>query len=134
LIFDTKGWTDGFLISATEDSITTTDIMLYYITIPFLANWHFGSSRNWYLNFGLYTGFLLDAKDSMLALNFTDGINKTDFGFSFGIGYKFKVNENIELFVDYDAQIGMRNIVKNPNGTNLRNARQSFNLGALLKI
>jgi len=134
LIFDTKGWADGFLISATEDSITTTDIILYYVTIPFLANWHFGRKRNWYFNFGPYTGFLIDAKDSISALNFTDEINKTDFGLAFGIGYKFRINEKIYLFAEYDAQLGLKNIINVPNGINLRNARQSFNLGALMKF
>ena len=52
LIFDKKGFGD-------DDN--DVDVNMDYITIPVMANWHFGSNRNWYLNFGVYGGFLLNA-------------------------------------------------------------------------
>ena len=30
---------------------------LNYIAVPLHANWHFGSNRNWFLNFGPTLGF-----------------------------------------------------------------------------
>tara|TARA_Y100000385_G_scaffold194656_1_gene201489 strand:+ start:476 stop:937 length:462 start_codon:yes stop_codon:yes gene_type:complete len=63
LIYDSKGWSNGFI------NTVTTDYKLNYITLPIMANWHFGSNRNWYLNFGPYVGFLVNAEDSELGLD-----------------------------------------------------------------
>lgn len=135
LIYDTKGWSDGFLIRTDENNNdVTTDIKLNYLTIPVMANWHFGSNRNWNLNFGPYAGFLVNAKDSELGLNLKNGFNNIDFGLAFGIGHKFKINDYLKLYIEYDGQIGIMNIFEEDSGNNVRNIRSGLNLGALLDL
>lgn len=68
-MYDTKGWADGFPISASEENIETIDIILNYLTLPVMANWHFNKNRDWYLHFGTYAGFLTNAIDSVLSLD-----------------------------------------------------------------
>ena len=82
LIYDNKGWSDGFITDENFNTVTT-DFKLNYVTLPIMANWHFGSNRNWYLNFGPYVGFLVNAEDSELGLDLKDGFKSTDFGFAF---------------------------------------------------
>ncbi|WP_233496696.1 outer membrane beta-barrel protein [Mucilaginibacter hurinus] len=42
-----------------------TNYKLDYLTIPVMANWHFGRTKNWYLHFGPYVAFLLNVKTSI---------------------------------------------------------------------
>jgi len=134
LIYDNKGWSEGFLTD--EDSNTTiiTDFELSYLTIPVMANYHFGSKRNWYLNFGPYVGILLNAEDSELGLDLKDGFQSSDFGLALGIGYKFQVGDNIKLFVEYDGQAGFTDVFEENSGDAIRNARSSINIGALFNL
>ncbi|MDG1057558.1 MAG: hypothetical protein P8O83_07495, partial [Flavobacteriaceae bacterium] len=61
----------------------------------------------------------------------------TDFGFAFGIGYKFKINDNIKLYIEFDGQSGFSDIFEENSGdlirtiSTIRNVRSSFNIGAL---
>lgn len=134
LIYDSKGWSNGFI------NTVTTDYKLNYITLPIMANWHFGSNRNWYLNFGPYVGFLVNAEDSELGLDLKDEFKSTDFGFAFGIGYKFKINDNIKLYIEFDGQSGFSDIFEENSGDlirtilTIRNVRSSFNIGALFNL
>lgn len=137
LTYDSKGWGDGFIESI--DSFgnfqrLTTDFKLNYLTIPVMANWHFGSTRKWYLNFGGFAGFLLNAEAAENGQDIKEGINSTDFGFAFGIGYKFEVSDNVKLFIEYDGQSGFTDIFKDNVGDTVRNARSSFNVGALFNL
>ena len=50
-----------------EDDFNNVD-KLNYLQIPLNANWHFGSNRNWYLNFGFAGNILLSAN-----AEFSDG-------------------------------------------------------------
>ena len=45
-----------------SDSGNFYEDKLNYLVIPINANWHFGSTRKWNLNFGLSPSFLIDAK------------------------------------------------------------------------
>ena len=112
----------------------TTDFKLNYVTLPIMANWHFGSNRNWYLNFGPYVGFLVNAEESELGLDLKDGFKSTDFGFAFGIGYKFEIDDNIKLYIEYDGQSGFSDIFEENSGDAIRNGRSSFNIGALFSL
>ncbi|MFC4221168.1 porin family protein [Flagellimonas marina] len=57
LIYDGKGWADGF-IDGEDFGNMTTNFRLNYVSIPVMANWHLGRNRNLYLNFGPYAGLL----------------------------------------------------------------------------
>ncbi|WP_440880363.1 porin family protein [Tenacibaculum sp. C7A-26P2] len=133
LIYDQKGWGNGFLDNYDTGERVISDYELSYFTIPVLANWHFGSNRNWYLNFGLYAGFLIDVnlKDISTNIELMESFETTDIGLALGIGYKFQISENTRLFFEFDGQSGFNSINKENNGENITNSRSSINFGAL---
>ncbi|WP_452224709.1 porin family protein [Lacinutrix chionoecetis] len=133
-IYDQKGWGNGFVFNEETSETTVTDFELGYLTIPVMANWHFGSTRKWYLNFGPYVGILLNAEDSVLGLDLKEGFNTTDFGLAFGIGYKFEIADNTKLFIEYDGQSGLSDIFENNEGDSVRNGRSSINVGVLFAL
>lgn len=133
LIYDSKGWGDGFITDENFNSFTT-DFNLKYLTIPIMANWHFGSTRKWYLNFGPYIGVLLNAEDSELGLDLKDGFKSTDIGLALGIGYKFTIAENTKLYIEYDEQAGFTDIFEENEGDAISNRRSSFNIGVLFLL
>lgn len=133
LIYDKKGWGDGFLNDIDTGETVTTDFTLSYLTIPVMANWHFGSTKKWYLNFGLYAGFLLDAKAAKKDVSTI--IESTDIGLALGIGYKFPIDDNTKLFVELDGQGGLTNVFsKTLDGSSIRNSRNSINFGVLFDM
>ncbi len=99
-----------------------------------MANWHFGSNRNWYLNFGLHTAFLINAKDSELDMDIKESLNSTDFGLAFGIGHKFQLSDALKLYVEYDAQSGFTDVFKENSGSRVSNGRNAFNVGVLFDL
>lgn len=131
IIYDNKGWADGFITNEDTDVTVITDFKLNYITVPVMANWHFGSRRNWYLNFGPYAGFLINAEDSELEIDVKEAFNTNEFGLAYGIGYKFSLNEKSKLFVEYDGQSGLTDIFEENGGDSVISNRSSFNLGIL---
>ncbi|MET0759358.1 MAG: porin family protein [Flavobacterium sp.] len=130
MIYDQKGWNDGFVESYQPTySSYTTDFNLNYLTIPVMANWHFGSKRNWYLNFGPYAGFLLSAEETARGSEVKDAFNSTDFGLAIGIGVKIPVTDKLKISLEYDDQTGFSDIFKINSGSAIRNSRGSFNIG-----
>ena len=127
LIFDQKGWGSGFL--ATVDDQFITDFRLNYITLPIMANWHFGKKRNWYLNFGPYVGYLAGAKATDVSTDVKDYFHNTDFGLAAGIGTKIRLSNNLKLLIEYDDQEGLIDIFKVNSGSAVRNSRASINVG-----
>lgn len=127
LIYDQKGWDNDFI--ETESGTYATNYNLDYLTVPVMANWHFGSKRNWYLNFGPYAGFLLSAKDSRFDIDVKEAFNTTDFGLALGIGVKIPVSDKLKIALEYDGQSGFSDIFKNNIGSSVRNSRGSFNVG-----
>ncbi|WP_437400014.1 porin family protein [Flagellimonas lutimaris] len=134
LIYDSKGWADGFIEDEENNSSTTTNFKLNYLSIPIMANWHFGSNRNWYLNFGPYMGLLISAKDSELGIDVKEVFKSIDLGLALGIGYKFKVSENAQLFVEFDGQSGFVDIFEENYWSSVNNARSSLNFGVLFGL
>jgi len=122
---------------------------LNYLTLPLNANWHFGKTRAWYLNFGAGVSFLLSAKTEVAASNIEDAspgtydikewVNSTDVGLILGIGYKFDLSENFQLYIDYQGFSGMIDIVndeelENYLGESPTNVRSAFNLGLIFTL
>jgi len=139
-IYDQKGWGDGFFDVTTNDGNTTTyegvNYKLNYLTIPVMANWHFTRQRNWYLNFGPYAGFLLNATTSgnpdVSNTNLKSYFNSTDFGLAFGVGVKIPVSDNMKFFIEAEGQSGFSNLVTNSgDSSTLQNARSSLNIGLI---
>lgn len=132
LTYDSKGWADGFFTNDDTGESFDTDYILNYLTIPVMANWHFGRSRNWYLHFGPYIGILASAKDSELGLDVKDAFQSTDLGLALGIGTIFRINDKTRLFLEFDGQSGLTEIFVDNSGEMLRNSRSALNFGVLI--
>lgn len=91
LLYDQKGWDNGFF------GTKTTNYSLNYLTVPLLANWHFGRTKNWFLNFGPYVSFLLDASESAGGQDVKSYFNSVDGGLDLGIGVRFPVAEKKQV-------------------------------------
>lgn len=132
-IYDRKGWDNDFILVSDQfdpvNRYARTDINLDYLTIPVMAGWHFGSKRNWYINFGPYIGFLMNAKDTTLDSDLKDSFNKVDGGIAFGIGVKIPVSNKIKFFIEYEGQGGISEVFKYNEDDQITNARSSFNVG-----
>jgi hypothetical protein len=130
LIYDQKGWADGYLVDAEEETINDINFRLNYITIPVTANWHFGRMKNWYLNFGPYAGFLLNATQTSGNTDIKPAFNNTDFGIALGIGVKFPITDKVRLFIEDEGEAGVVNILKgSPDGILIQNVRSGINVG-----
>lgn len=127
LIYDQKGWDNGYI----EDNSGSynTDFNLNYLTVPVMANWHFGNTRNWYLEFGPYFGFLLNAEEERFGTDVSDGFNKNDMGLAYGIGVKIPLNNKLKLFFEYEGQSGFNDIFQENDYSAVTNSRSSFNIG-----
>ncbi|MBS1527058.1 MAG: PorT family protein [Bacteroidetes bacterium] len=134
-IFDQKGWANGTLFLPDGSEIDGVDYRLNYITIPVMADWHFGRRRNWYLNFGPYLGFLTNASETSNSADVNPLFNTTDVGIAFGIGVKIPVSNTASIFFEYDGQGGLTDL-SSPlnNGGTYQNIRNSFNVGLLFPL
>ncbi|MBP6557949.1 MAG: PorT family protein [Flavobacterium sp.] len=128
LIYDQKGWDNGY-IENSEGFEYNTDFNVNYLTVPVMANWHFGTKKNWFLEFGPYMGFLLNAEDSRFGTDVTDAFNSTDIGLALGIGVKIPLNDKIKLFFEYEGQGGLNDIFKDNYYSTATNSRSSINVG-----
>ena len=126
-IYDQKGWNSGYLNYGGNS--VRTDYHLDYLTIPLMANWHFGRTKNWYLNFGPYLGFLLSAKESTGNEDIKNAFNTFDGGLDVGIGVKFPVSNNKKFFIELNGTGGASDIIKNNQGSSIRNSVSAINIG-----
>jgi opacity protein-like surface antigen len=149
LIYDQKGWGNGYVVTqltTPDGQISNTlagDIRSNYLTVPIMANWHFGRRRNWYLHFGPYVGFLMNAKLNPYGGQGYDGgsvdvkndLNSTDFGLALGIGIKFPISDKVKLFIEDDGQAGIANLIKQTDGSrNIQSERSSINIGFVFAV
>ena len=126
--YDQKGWNNGY-VTFDDGSTQNANFQLNYVTVPLLASWHFTRERNWYLHFGPYAGFLLNAKESITDTDVKDAISSTDFGLAFGVGVSFRIADNTKFFVETDGQAGFANIFKDSSNGTAQNIRSSLNAG-----
>lgn len=129
IIYDPKG---------SKDSGNNVD-KLNYVTIPVNANWHFGSTRKWFLNFGPALSILTNAESELsngTTVDIKEVVNSVDVGLAIGIGYKFPVSDNFELYIDYQGLGGFLDVTNNKLNLpySLKNSRSSFNIGGVFKL
>jgi opacity protein-like surface antigen len=132
VIYDQKGWNNGFIQNSfdpVEPAFVETNFNLNYVTVPVMANWHFGNTKNWYLNFGPYVGFLVSADETRFDTDLKEAFNSTDFGLSFGIGVKIPVSDKLKLSLEYEGQGGFTDIFADNPDNAVQNTRGSFNVG-----
>jgi hypothetical protein len=138
LIFDQKGWSNSYAYAGEENGVAiypNVNFNLNYLTVPLMANWHFGKTRSWYLHFGPYIGFLLSDKDVPDNVVIKPTYNTIDVGLDLGIGVKFPVSKTFNLFLEADGQGGFINIFKGTNdGSSVQNDRSSLNFGFNIAI
>ena len=142
LTYDQKGLDNGYLAfydnNGNSTEVDGVNYHLNYLTIPVMADWHFGRMRNWYLNFGPYVGVLLNATESSNSgVDIKSGINTTDVGLALGIGVKFPISNSAKLFIETDGQGGVTNVFKNNDfqtGQSSQNVRSSINFGILFPL
>ncbi|MBW4358913.1 porin family protein [Flavobacterium taihuense] len=115
----------------------TLEDKLNYLSIPLNANWHFGSTRKWNLNFGFSPSFLLNAEVSDTAGHSMEIpssiIESFQLGFTYGIGYKIEVNEKFGILLDWQGFAGLTNINK-ANSSDIKNSGSSFNVGGVIQL
>ena len=104
---------------------------LNYLSVPVNANWHFGSTRKWNLNFGPSFGILMNAEAN--GEDIKDMANGFQFGLAYGIGYKIEINESFSILVDFQGMSGLSEVPKESDYT-LKNAYSAINVGAVLKL
>lgn len=102
-----------------------------YLNIPVNANWHFGSTRKWNLNFGLTSGFLLSGDIDGASVK--DQMKGFQLGISYGVGYKLEMSENFSFLFDVQALTAVTNYVKNESVSRM-NAGSSINVGAVFSL
>jgi opacity protein-like surface antigen len=130
VIFDQKGWSnDNVTFSDSNANGLVTDYRLNYLTLPVMANWHFGKKRNWYLNFGPYAGYLISARTTSPDFDMKDIFQQVDFGLAAGIGTKFRLSDKVKLLLEYNEQTGVLHIFKAYPSSSAINVRGSFNVG-----
>lgn len=110
---------------------------LDYLSVPINAAWHFGRDRSWYMNIGptvsiLLSGMAENEAGDVIDLTDAEGpvYKEYDFGPSVGIGYKFHLDYNTQIFLDYQGYASFLNIAEG-YPFQLRNFRNSFNFGVI---
>ncbi|WP_445735724.1 porin family protein [Mariniflexile sp.] len=127
IIYDSKGTK---ITQSGQDYIDK----LNYIAVPLHANWHFGSNRNWFLNFGPTIGFLASAKADTPFGEFDakDKIKSSfDAGLGVGIGYKFDIADDTQLYIQYQGYNGFIDLFD--EDFSVFNATSAFNIGVIFQ-
>lgn len=124
LVFDKMGGEYQFNYVKIEDKIN-------YVSVPLNANWHFGSTRKWNLNFGLSPSFLTSANTN--GMDIKDGLESFQLGFTYGIGYKIEVTPKFGVLIDLQLYNGLTNISADKN-YEFTNSGGGFNVGAVLEL
>ncbi|MGV8993646.1 MAG: outer membrane beta-barrel protein [Flavobacterium sp.] len=104
---------------------------LDYLNIPLNANWHFGSTRKWNLNFGLLTGFKISNADEQNIFGIKS--KETQTAINGGIGYKIEINNQIGILLDYQFLVGLTNIDQDQIYS-VRNKGGNINVGLVIKL
>jgi hypothetical protein len=127
-IYDQKGYGGGNSQVGDGTVNNSVDFRFNYITIPVMANWHFGRTNNWYLDLGPYIGFLISAKETDNNLDVSSAVNDIDAGLALGIGLKIPISSYKKVFIEYDGQSGITNAY-NDSYDKVQNLRESINIG-----
>lgn len=89
--YDTRGF---------KDDATDAKLNANYLSIPIMANWHFGKRKRWYLHFGPFIAFNLSA--DIEGTDVKDQLDSTEFGSAIGIGVKIPVGDKY-IFIESDG-------------------------------
>lgn len=113
-------------------SIPGSELQLDYLNIAINANWHFGSTRKWNLNFGITPGLLL--KGDIDGKDVKDFYKSFQLAISYGIGYKIQASDNFSILIDVQGLFGVTNILEESKGFTRLNAGSSINVGGVFSL
>ncbi|HLW42382.1 MAG TPA: outer membrane beta-barrel protein [Flavobacterium sp.] len=77
---------------------------LNFFSFPIHANLHFGKTRNWNINLGPTISFLTSGSLDGEKININN-LRKEQAGMGLGFGYRFHINENFSIAIDYQEYI-----------------------------
>ena len=66
-------------------------------------------------------------------VNIKPYVDSSQYGISYGIGYKLEVTDNFSLMMDFQGFSGLNDVAKDAV-LNRKNAGSSFNLGGVFKL
>lgn len=110
-------------------SIPDYKLNLDYLNIPINANWHFGRTRKWNLNFGVASGFLV--KGNLNGEDIKEFYKSFQLAISYGLGYKIVISNNFSILIDGQGLFGITNIIEDSNNFTRLNAGSSINVGGV---
>ncbi|MBE9585195.1 PorT family protein [Mucilaginibacter sp. JRF] len=110
VLYDQKSWEGPSLLM--RGALYGAQYDFNYLTIPVLANWHFGRTKNWYLNLGPYTSILLNVEEVGSDRDVRSALNDLDLG----IGIKIPLSNRAKLFFELNGEKGLNNIVNEGSG------------------
>lgn len=97
----------------TEAYKSDSKLKYNYLIVPVYASYYFGSKKDFYVNGGFFTGYLIDSKYTSKQFNSTKDTTemnkKSDFGLVFGFGKLFELNEKNNLKVELRENLGLVN-------------------------
>jgi len=134
LSYDQKGWDNGYIENLDNNQRSLTNYHINYLTVPVMANWHFGKKRNWFLNFGPYAGFVLSAKETTFNMDLKEHLKTADIGLGLGIGVKIPVANRLKILLESDGQGSFVDIFKDNTGSEIQNSRSSLNAGLVFEL
>jgi hypothetical protein len=134
VLYERKGYEDEIIIFDGRNNQAFTNVELEYITVPVTVAYHFGNSLDWYVNFGLYGGFLNSARDTRFNTDQEIAYQNFDFGLAWSIGYRHQVTNSAKLFIELDGQNGFIDLFENRAFNDFRLNRTSLNLGVVFLL
>ncbi|WP_345331579.1 porin family protein [Mucilaginibacter defluvii] len=127
VLYDQKSWEGLSLLM--KGVLYNAQYDLNYLTVPILANWHFGRTKNWYLNLGPYTSILLNVEEVGSDRDVKSGLNNIDLGLDLGIGFKIPVSNKAKLFFELNGEKGLTDVAKEGSGPAFQNNVSSISIG-----
>jgi hypothetical protein len=132
--YDQKGWDGGYIENLDNGQRYASNYHLDYLSIPVMASWHFGRTKNWYLHGGPYVGILLNSKETAFNTDLKEIMNSVDVGLDIGIGVKIPIGNKVKILFELDGQSGFTNAFIENQGINVKNSRTSFNTGLVFDL
>ncbi len=132
--WERKGYADEIIRLDGRRDFSITDLELDYITVPVTASFNFGQQLDWYVNIGLYGGFLQSATETTFGSDQEFEFESFDFGLAWSIGYRHQIASNAKLFIELDSQNGFVDLFENRPGNDFRLNRTGLNFGVVFLL
>lgn len=133
----------GFELKGAPDARFNYNTRLNYIVLPVSGKYLFNKSPRFYVMAGIYGAYLLGAtKKGEIRLgtvitsvneNVIEEYRRLDFGITAGLGYKIRLNFDLDFFAELKTNIGLLNIGK-VDGFRPKNLGYTISIGYLYYI